>query len=632
MQNVDGKIVIGTEIDTKKFDKQIDYLDKKANKIEQELKEPKKYNVDTTEAEAKLEKIKNKIQNLNDKSVKEGLKSLENIQFSPKSISNLSNFKVQNEGLTNSIKKLNGELPYTAKNMKDLKIQSENVEKQQKKTNNELSKGFEKGTKSLKRFALSLFGVGSALGVVSKASSSYLSQNEELANKLQSVWVGLGSFLEPVINNISDILLKGLGYLNEFIKALTGVDYIAKANAKALEKQAKSQNKLNKATQDYDFDVTRKQQEKSTSNELPSGYITIPELDNNIISKLQDLAKWLKENEDWIKKVGIALGVTFGAVEIGKILGNIATLIGAGGAGGLEALAIALLALTAVFTVTLAVQGAVEVKKQIDELNEALDKNIQMQQSLIEQQDGVSKKFWDLYYAGKASKEQIDGYTWSIKDNNDSLLTQIQNLEDQKTWLGEITGSNKKLSEQQKILNDRLALNNYEYEKLYEQGILNEQQVEEYKEGLKKQIEVMDKLGEDTTNLKKKYEDLTKNPYKIEIGAEDKTESIFTKIKNKFSSLFGGSGASGGGGGGSRGGQAYALGGIVTQPTRALIGEAGYNEYVLPEREDYLSRLAGLISQYSGNSGSTTNIYLDGRLIQRQIQNVKNNKDFATNN
>lgn len=478
---------------------------------------------------------------------------------------------------------------------------------------------------------MSLFGVGSAFGVVSKASSSYLSQNEELANKLQSVWVGLGSFLEPVINSISDILLKGLGYLNEFIKALTGVDYIAKANAKALEKQAKSQNKLNKATQDYDFDVTRKQQEKSTSNELPSGYITIPELDNNIISKLQDLAKWLKENEDWIKKVGIALGVTFGAVEIGKILGNIATLIGAGGAGGLEALAIALLALTAVFTVTLAVQGAVEVKKQIDELNEALDKNIQMQQSLIEQQDGVSKKFWDLYYAGEASKEQIDTYTWSIKDNNDSLLTQIQNLEDQKTWLGEITGSNKKLSEQQKILNDRLALNNYEYEKLYDQGILNEQQVEEYKEGLKKQIEVMDKLGEDTTNLKKKYEDLTKNPYKIEIGAEDKTESIFTKIKNKFSSLFGGSGASGGGGGGSRGGQAYALGGIVTQPTRALIGEAGYNEYVLPEREDYLSRLAGLISQYSGNSGSTTNVYLDGRLIQRQIQNVKNNKDFATN-
>lgn len=113
MQNVDGKIIIETEINTKKFDKQIDYLDKKANKIEQELKEPKKYDVDTTEAEAKLEKIKNKIQNLNDKSVKEGLKSLENIQFSPKSISNLSNFKVKM--LRNNKRKL------TMNYLKDLK-------------------------------------------------------------------------------------------------------------------------------------------------------------------------------------------------------------------------------------------------------------------------------------------------------------------------------------------------------------------------------------------------------------------------------------------------------------------------------------------------------------------------------
>ena len=76
----------------------------------------------------------------------------------------------------------------------------------------------------------------------------------------------------------------------------------------------------------------------------------------------------------------------------------------------------------------------------------------------------------------------------------------------------------------------------------------------------------------------------------------------------------------------------FAKGGIVTQPTRALIGEAGYPEAVVPMTQDYLSTLASEIGKYSGDgNGGVTNIYLDGRLIQRQVQNIKQNKDFATN-
>ena len=188
MNNYDGKIVIGTEINTKQFDAQIKVLKNKLNDIESSLQMASKDKTlfstrEIEEMEAEAENLRNKIGSLQEK---------------------------------------------------------------KKKTNKETSKGFDKGIKSLKRFALSLFSVGSIFAGVSKASSAYLSQNEELAKKLQSVWIGLGSFLEPAINAISNVMLKGLGYLNEFIKALTGVDYIAKANAKALEKQTKAQAKLNK--------------------------------------------------------------------------------------------------------------------------------------------------------------------------------------------------------------------------------------------------------------------------------------------------------------------------------------------------------------------------------------------------
>ena len=84
--------------------------------------------------------------------------------------------------------------------------------------------------------------------------------------------------------------------------------------------------------------------------------------------------------------------------------------------------------------------------------------------------------------------------------------------------------------------------------------------------------------------------------------------------------------------GGSKGKKAYALGGIVTQPTRALIGEAGYPEAVVPMTGDYLSTLASEIGKYGGGSGGgNVNVYLDGRLIQREMAKTRNNKNFNTN-
>ena len=77
----------------------------------------------------------------------------------------------------------------------------------------------------------------------------------------------------------------------------------------------------------------------------------------------------------------------------------------------------------------------------------------------------------------------------------------------------------------------------------------------------------------------------------------------------------------------------FAHGGIVTQPTRTLIGEAGYPEAVVPMKQDYLSTLASEIARFGNDGGNQPiNIYLDGRLIQRQIANREKELKFATNN
>ena len=237
MNDADGKVIIETELSTKQFDYQIEYLQKK----------------------------------------------LDDMIADYTTMSQEANFDEQSYDaieLRNNIEKVSNQIAGYKKQLQD-------VGKEAEKTDDKISKGFDKGVKSLKRFGLSLFGIQSMYRLVSKASSAYLSADVELAQKLKNVWVGLGSFLAPLIDYISNILLTGLGYLNEFIKALTGIDYIAKANANALNQQANAQKKLNNET--YDFDVIRKQQDTSTSGGGVSagGQIELPQLDDNIVKKLR---------------------------------------------------------------------------------------------------------------------------------------------------------------------------------------------------------------------------------------------------------------------------------------------------------------------------------------------------------
>ena len=501
---------------------------------------------------------------------------------------------------------------------------------------------FEKGMKSLKRFALSLFSIRSAYALVSKASSAYLSQDIDLAQKLQNVWVGLGSFLAPAIEYISDMLLKGLGYLNEFIKALTGIDFIAKANAKALDKQAQAQKNLNKQTYGFD-EMTIAQDNSSTSSSSSSGLIEMPKLDNNLVKKLQNLALWLRENWDLIKNVGIALGVTFGTVKIAGLLSNIGSLIGSNTLGtGLLGLKGILTGLAVTWAIAVTIDGVSKVVSGYNEMRNALNKATEKEKERTSGIKEMINSFWDLDETQRNSKKQLEDYSKELEDNTYRIINNYKALEESKNWIYEILGVNKKNTEQQKELKEQLRLVTSEYGKLYSQGLLNDEQMKKFANTLSAQIEIQNSLGEDTTELRMKYEKLTGQKYTLQVNAylKDNVTSEWNKIIGKLSSGVGlGGGFTvnpfgfSGGGGGSTG--HFAHGGIVYQPTRALIGEAGYPEAVVPMTADYLSTLANLIAQYGGNgngSSGVTNIYLDGRLIQRQIVQRTEEIDFARNN
>lgn len=649
MNNVDGKVIIDTSLNTKKFEKQIEKTEEELKHLEHLYDSALKSKGQFKESEeairnlgVEIEKTANKLSHLKDSDLKQFSNSIKNIEFNPQTISNIEQFNLSTNQLGNSFKNINGELPYIAKNMRDLTIEEEKVEKQHKKTKNVIDKGFNKGIKSLNKFALSLLKIGTIYGLVSKASSAYLSNNEATANKLKSVWTFLGEIVGPVIEFISDSILRLIGYINEFIKAFTDgkVDIVARANAKAIDKQTASQTKLNKATQQYDFDVVRTQQSNSTGEGISgsgvNGLIEIPELNQDLVKKLQDLAGCLKENKTLIEGVGIALGVTFGAIAIGKILSNIGSLIGVGGSAGagLSALAWILGTIATVWLGYVTIKGVKEAIEQTKQLNKQLDENLKMHEEQAKSIPETAKNMVEWANSekevGEKTKQTID----YLKRQISITKNQQKSIEGQliPAWL-DWTGANKKTRKEMELSVEEMDGLNTQLWELYKQGKLTDEEIQFLAQSLYDQGIKSEELGLKTNDLKDKLQEINKNYNPtIELSGADKVKSDLTNILNLTQDLIDKKiHISSSSRMHSGGGRAFAHGGIVTQPTRALIGEAGYNEYVLPEREDYLSRLASLIGQYGNNNSGITNVYLDGRLIQRQVDSKQKQVNFARN-
>lgn len=91
--------------------------------------------------------------------------------------------------------------------------------------------GFKKGSKelqgaikglgnSLKRTFSTIVGVGSIFGILSKAISTFMSQNDQLTKQMNAAWTALGNALGPIITQIINWVTQAVSYLVEFMRLL----------------------------------------------------------------------------------------------------------------------------------------------------------------------------------------------------------------------------------------------------------------------------------------------------------------------------------------------------------------------------------------------------------------------------
>ena len=174
-----------------------------------------------------------------------------------------------------------------------------------------------KGTiKRIARMGLGLLGARSAFMALRRAASTYMDANEDLKNQVQGLWNVLAVAIGPVVEKLVSWLTIAISYVNAFVKALWGVDLVAKANALALNKQAKATSAAAKASKQLvGFDEMNKLSDTSGGASSSSAG-TFKPVDVNA-DALNDFIEGLKTILPYV--TAIATGIA--AWKIAKLFG-----------------------------------------------------------------------------------------------------------------------------------------------------------------------------------------------------------------------------------------------------------------------------------------------------------------------
>lgn len=265
---MNGKVVIGCDLDTKSFDAQIDYVENQMQEIEHKLEQADLgFEVgDTQKLEAEYEKLGIKLDNLRKKQAK-----LNQEQANMR--------KLDLSGVQTGI--------------------------------NNVNKGLQNTIKKVAKWGLALFGVRSTYNAIRGAMSILSQYDTQMANNIEYIRYALASSLQQVIQTILNLVIKLLQYINYIAKAWTGKNLFKTADAfKNAQKNAKGLNKeLQKTTASFDEINT-----VSSSNAGGAGGadISAPNIDlTGLQGEVPQWLQWIADNKDVILAVmsGVAAGL-----------------------------------------------------------------------------------------------------------------------------------------------------------------------------------------------------------------------------------------------------------------------------------------------------------------------------------
>ena len=256
---MDGKVIIGCDLDTRSFDAQIDYVENQMQEIEDKLKQADMgFEVgDTQKLEANYEKLGIKLDSLRKKQAK---LNQEQAQMGKLDLSGVQS------GLNN------------------------------------VNKGLQNTVKKVAKWGLAIFGVRSAYMAVRSAMNTISQYEDGMKNNIDYIKYALAYTLKPIVEWILNAVVKLLQYVNYIAKAWTGKNLFKTADAfKNAQKGAKGLNKeLQKTTASFD-EMNVLQDTKSSGG---GADIIAPNIDlTGMRGEVPQWLKWIVDNKNLILSV-----------------------------------------------------------------------------------------------------------------------------------------------------------------------------------------------------------------------------------------------------------------------------------------------------------------------------------------
>lgn len=361
----DGYITIETKLSTNKFDKQVTDLEKKIrneeNKAQLKLKaklqaedELEKHKQAILEIEQEYEKTSQQVEHLQNimskqaKGVSLTPQEFTDLQGSEKVIANNEKIGETLDKMYAKEVKLNNAVDRTTlayKQTKDnvtaykAKIESVNIQKQQAQVD-QLKNGFKKmntsvssSIKHIGRLALGIFSVASAYRLMSSASSTLGQYDEQYATNLEYIRYLIAQAIAPALKYVVNLASTLLSYLNYIAQAWFGITLFSKNSAKNFMNAknstggiSKNTGKIKKDLQTTPFDemnVLSDTSDGGTSGGAGGGAVA-PSIDPSVLQgEVPDWIKWIADNKDLVigALTGIAGGILAIKLGLGLIMG-----------------------------------------------------------------------------------------------------------------------------------------------------------------------------------------------------------------------------------------------------------------------------------------------------------------------
>lgn len=347
----DGSIMIETKLSTDKFDKQIVNLEKKIkdeeNKSELKLKaklqaedELKRHKQAIFEIEQEYEKTSQQVEHLQNimskqsKGVSLTPEEFTDLQGSEKVIANnekigetLDKMYAKEVKLNNAVDRTTLAYEQTKDNVASYKTKIESVKLQKQQAQvSQLKEGFQKvntsvssSIKHIGRLALGIFSVASAYRLMSAASSTLGQYDKQYATNLEYIRYLIAQAIAPALKYVVNLASTLLSYLNYILNAWFGITLFSKNSAKNFMKAknstggiSKNTGKIKKDLQTTPFDEMNVLSDTSSSEKGGGSGGVAPSIDPSKLSgKVPDWLKWIADNRDLIlaTMAGIAAGL-----------------------------------------------------------------------------------------------------------------------------------------------------------------------------------------------------------------------------------------------------------------------------------------------------------------------------------